>query len=254
MIWLGWEARGLMEKLKNIRAKGLKYAANMAVQWTAKDARVAVQAEIDEKVDRPTPLTKRAARTMPVPESKGAEAWVYIQDEASKGTPPSKYLRAMFTGGYRANKRSENLLRAKNILPPGWQIEPGDDAPLDQYGNLRGGGARMVQILSGLKAFREIGHQMNRTNASMARAAASKRPQAEFFVLYSVKTKTPLGVYTRKGRGQKQVAQILKFTPKRARYAKTLNFKETIDRVFHERFEIHFQEALRRMIAKVKSW
>ena len=110
----------------------------------------------------------------------------------------------------------------------------------------------MVQILSGLQAFRNIGHNMNRTNASMARAAASGRPQAEFFVLYSVKTKTPLGVYTRKGK--RKVAQILKFTPKRARYAKTIAFKETVDRVFHQRFEIHFQEALRRMIAKVKSW
>ena len=254
MIWLGWEARGLMEKLRSIKASGLKYAVNMAIQWTAGDARKAVQAEIDAKIDRPTPLTKRASRTMAVPGTKGAEAWVYIQDEASKGTPPSKYLRALVTGGYRANKRSENLLRAKNILPAGWQIEPGDDAPLNQYGNLRGGGGRMVQILSGLQAFRNVGHNMNRTNASMARAAVSGRPKAEFFVLYSTKTKTPLGVYTRKGKRTDRVAQILKFTPKRARYAKTLNFKETIDRVFHERFEIHFQEALRRMITKVKSW
>lgn len=253
MIKLTMETKGLLDKLAAIRTKGIKYAVSMAMTWVAQEARDAFQKEINTKVDRPTPLTQRASRMRPATTDRMAYD-VFVQDEASKGNPPSKYLRALIMGGYRANKRSENLLRAKGILPPGWQIEPGADAPLDAYGNMRGGGPRMVQILSGLQAFREIGHTMNRTNASMARSQASKKPMKEFFLLYSTQTKTPTGVYSRAGRGGKKLIQVLKFTPKRAKYAKLLNFQATIERVFNERFEMHFQEGLRRMIAKVKSW
>ncbi|WLT30080.1 hypothetical protein [Geothrix sp. PMB-07] len=175
-------------------------------------------------------------------------------DDKDKGVPPSKYLKALIMGGYRANKKSENLLRAKGILPPGWQIQPGDDAPLDQYGNLRGGGARYVQILSGLQAHSEAGFQMNRTNRSMGRAIASGKPLKEFFVLYSTQTKTPLGVFTRSGRKGKKVSQILKFTPKRARYNKLLNFKATVEKAFIDNFEKYFREGLKTMIQKAKSW
>jgi hypothetical protein len=248
MIGLSWETNALVAKLKAIREKGVKYALSMAMTWTAKDASEAFAKEILEKVDRPTPMTQRASRYKPATKDR-TEYDVFVQDEASKGNPPSKYLKAMVEGGYRANKRVETLLRAKNILPGGWQIQPGEDAPLDQYGNLKGGGAKYVQIISALKAFREAGHMMNRTAASAKRNAKTQR---DYFVLYSIKTKTPLGVYTRKGK--RGVSQILKFTPKRAKYTQRLPFKETIQKTFSAVFEWNFRKGLRAMLEKVKSW
>jgi hypothetical protein len=248
MIALTWETKALLAKLEAIRVKGVKYALSMAMTWTAKDASAAFAKEILQKVDRPTPMTQRASRFKAATTDR-TEYDVFVQDEASKGNPPSKYLKAMVQGGYRANKRAENLLRAKNILPGGWQIEPGQDAPLDQYGNLKGGGAKYVQILSALQAFRETGHTMNRTAASTKRNAKTQR---DYFVLYSIKTKTPLGVYTRKGK--RGIAQILKFTPKRAKYAQSLHFRETIQRTFTAFFEGYFRKGLQIMLEKVKSW
>lgn len=250
MIGLSVETKGLLDKLETIRAKGIKYAVAMAMTWTAKAAAEAFTVEIWKKVDRPNPLTARASRFRPATKDR-TEYDVFVQDEASKGTPPSKYLKALVGGGYRANKRSENLLRAKNILPPGWQIQPGEDAPLDAYGNLKGGGGKYVQILSGLKAFQERGHMMNRTARSQKLRASSLQ---DYFVLHSLKTKTPLGVYTRKGRGGRDISQILKFTPKRAKYAQILPFADVIRKAYYDAFDGNFARALRIMIIKVKSW
>lgn len=249
MIRIEVETKKLLYRLEQLRLKAVPYAVAMAMTWTSKQAAEAVKQEVDKKIDAPTPLTQRSSRYK-VANKERTEYDVYIQDEASKGVPPSKYLRPLFEGGYRANKRSENQLRRKGMLPPGWQMYPGADQ-LDRYGNLRGGGGRYVQILSGLEAFQERGFQMNRTAASGKRKGNTQR---EYFILYSVKTKTPIGIYTRSGRGGRDVKQILAFTPKRARYTKLFDFKGIINRVFRERFDANFQEALRRMLEKVKSW
>jgi hypothetical protein len=247
MIKISWETQGLIKKLEDLSTKGIKYAVSMALTWAAQDARDTAQRELNEKIDRPTPLTRRAVRLQKI-EKGSTERWVYIQDEASKGNPPSKYLKALLLGGYRANKRSERQLRVKGILPPGWQMEPGADMPQDQYGNLQGGGGRYTQILSALKSFQENGYQANRT----ARSAKRNKAQRDYFVLWSIKTRTPIGIYTRKG--TQDIPQIFKFVPKRARYNKILDFKGTVERTFHQVFEKHFREGLQRMIIKVSKW
>jgi hypothetical protein len=190
------DTKAMMDRLEAIWSRGIVYAVSTAMTWTAKAAAEAFGKDLETKIDRPTPTTQRASRYKPAAKDR-TEYDVYVQDENSKGNPPAKYLQALLGGGYRANKKFENLLRLKGILPPGWQVEPGEDMPRDPYGNMQGGGGRYVQILSALSAFREIGHQMNRTAAS---AAKHPKTQRDYFVLYSIKDKTPLGVFTRAGR------------------------------------------------------
>lgn len=250
MIGLSIDTQKLLHRLERLRLKAIPYAVAMAMTWTAKAAAEAFAKQLGDKLDRPTPFTLRSARFRPANKEK-TEFDVYIQDEASKGVPPAKYLLALVRGGYRKNKATENLLRRAGILPGGWQVQPGADAPLDGYGNLQGGGGRYTAILSALKAHRETGFTMNRTAASAKRNAKTQR---DYFVLYSLKTKTPTGVYTRTGRGGSSIKQILAFTPKRSKYPKMLDFRETIGRAFRETFDRNFREGLRRMLDKVKSW
>ena len=250
VIQLTIETKALLDKLNAIRAKGIKYAVSMAMTWTAKDASEAFAKEMQEKLDRPMPQTLKASRFKPATADK-TEYDVYVQDQGSGLAPPSAYLQAEITGGYRKNKGIENLLRSRNILPPGWQVELGDDAPKDQYGNLTGGGGKYQQIALGLSAYTE-----ERANAIQA-ARLKRNPnmavsKKEYFVLYSLKTKTPTGVYTRKGK--RGVAQLLKFTPKRAKYTQRLPFKETIQRTFTAVFDGNFKKGLEAMLEKVKSW
>lgn len=250
MITLTWETKALLAKLEAIRKKGIKYALSMAMTWTAKDASGAVKEKIKENFDQPRPQTVAASRFKPATKDK-TEYDVYVQDQGAGLAAPSDYLQPEVTGGYRKNKGFENRLRAANILPPGWQVEPGDDFPRDQYGNMRGGGGKYQEIALGLSAYtadraQAIQAARQKKNKHMA---VSKR---EYFVLYSLKTKTPLGVYTRKGK--RGVAQILKFTPKRAKYKQRLPFKETIQRTFATVFDGYFRKGLEIMLEKVKSW
>ncbi len=260
MIGLQWETKALLAKLEALSSKGIKYAVAAAMTKTAVAAKAAFDKVLQAKLDRPRPMTKGATRYKAATKDR-IDYDVFVKGEdwdsgpRGKEVDPNRYLRALILGGYRANKKSEMLLRAKGILPPGYQLQPGEDAKLDAYGNIPGG--RYTQMLSYFKALRDIGSTENRNTSGRTgrNPARDKRRAAttrDYFVLYSLKTKTPTGIYTKKGK--RGVAQIFKFVPKRAKYAKILDFKSTIDATFREVFEGHFRAALKVMIEKVKSW
>jgi hypothetical protein len=259
MISISVDTKAMIQKLQDLSTKGIRYAVAMAMTWTAKDAKAAFDAEIQSKIDRPRPITKGATRYK-IANKDRTEYMVFLKgddwDEGARGKEvnPNRYLRALVLGGYRANKKSEARLRAKGILPPGWQLQPGDDAPLDAYGNISGG--RYTAMLSALRAFNEQGYKMNfntsgKTHRNPARDKAKAAAGPKYFVLWSIKDKTPTGIYTRKG---KKAVQIWKFVPKRAKYNKTLDFRKTIELTFHQVFEKHFREGLQRMLVKVSKW
>lgn len=260
MIGITIETKALIQRLQELSTKGIRYAVAMAMTWTAVDAKAAFDKELQTKLDRPRPMTKGATRYKVATKDR-TQYDVFIKGEdwdwqggRGKEVNPNRYLRALITGGYRANKKSERLLRAKGILPPGWQLQPGEDAPLDAYGNIPGG--RYTGMISALRAFHERGYTMNynasgRTGRNKARDARRAAEGPRYFVLWSLKSKTPTGIYSRKGKG---IQQIWKMVPKRAKYAKTLDFKETIARTFRSVFEGHFREGLQRMIIKVSKW
>jgi len=261
MIKFGWHTKEWMARLTYLRGgKGLKYAIATAMTKTAVAAKYAFDKVLSSKLDRPTPQTQHATRYQAATKNrqeydvfvKGAD-WNW--QTRGKVVEPSEYLKALTQGGYRANKKSEMLLRAKGILPPGWQMEPGDDAKLNAYGNIPGG--TYVQVLSAMRALRDQGSTENRrtdgrTGRNPARDKRRAKTQRDYFVLWSIKTKTPLGIYTRKGK--RGVAQLFKFVPKRARYSKVLDFKGTIEATFNQVFEGHFRDALWTMLQKVKLW
>jgi len=119
--------------------------------------------EMNRVFDRPTPLTLNAVLFRKATKHK-LVAEVFIRNEASKGTPPSKYLYPEVTGGPRGQKAFERRLeqhpRGRSFYVPGRQ------APRDAYGNVP---ARVIsQILSQL-AVRQGAYQ-NETQVSRARA------------------------------------------------------------------------------------
>lgn len=125
-----------LEKSFNQYAQGdIAVALVRALNDVAFDARVAWQEAMPQLFDRPVPLTldaviyKKASIQEPVAE-------VFIRDQATKGTPPAKYLLPQVLGGTRGGKRSENLLRAAGILGGGEFWVPGQQARLDAHGNL----------------------------------------------------------------------------------------------------------------------
>jgi len=94
-----------------------------ALTRTAKAAQAEIS-KIPATFQSVVPLTARAVLMKPALAADGIagmEAMVYIRNEAPKGTPPSKYLRAEILGGARHDKRSEHAFQSAGIMQPGQQ-------------------------------------------------------------------------------------------------------------------------------------
>jgi hypothetical protein len=153
------EVKKLLSQLGLEADKALKITINETVRGVHKREKE----EIRNVFDRPNPRTQSAPRYTTLSTSKNRHvAEVYLNYNPDGGIPPSKYLQAEIFGGKRALKRSEILLQRMGYLPPGYITRPGPHADIDQYGNMKGG--QIVQILSQLRAFPEVGYRANATN------------------------------------------------------------------------------------------
>jgi len=166
----------------------LPFAAVVALSRSAVIARDEVKDDMRRVFKNPTPYALGAARAKPATKQTMASA-VLLRDFG--GTPAENYLGPEIEGGDRHVKASEKALRIVGILPADKFIAPGKGAKLDQYGNQSAG--EIVQILSALKAFSQVGYVANRSTRQ--KLAKRPRPQRQFFVAKSRITGEPLGVY-----------------------------------------------------------
>lgn len=163
-----------------------------------------VQQTLPRVFDQPTPWTIRGVRygqaTLQRPTSS-----VFMSDDPNKGIPPARYLQPQAKGGRRRQKRSERAMERIGLIGRGEGWVPGDDMKLNRYGNVPG--ARMIQILSQLKALERVeGALQNQTARSKAR-----NPRRKQYFSPRPGSKLPRGVYERYGRGRRQVRPVLIF-------------------------------------------
>lgn len=171
----------------------LPFAAMQAANATAFEIRNVWARTAPRVFDRPTPLTVKAAQYEKATKAK-PYAVVKLRDEASKGTPPAKYLLAEVQGGSRRKKGMELLLQAKGVMPAGMFAVPGKGADLDAFGNVRGGQVR--QILAQLQAGGEQGYASNESETSRKRR--KRRGGHDFFALKMQRGNLPAGIYRRR--------------------------------------------------------
>lgn len=200
---------GLPEVLKafgEIADRDLQYAGMQASNTLAFGARSEWQREAQRVFDRPVALTinaavyRKATRERPFAEVK-------IRDEASKGTPPVKYLLAEVQGGPRTYTRFERALRAAGVLPQGMFAVPAKGVELDAFGNVPRG--VHTRILSALRAS-PTGDNTSRRARQRAR---SQRGRTGYFALSRGEGDLPAGIYQRLainfGSGATSVARLI---------------------------------------------
>lgn len=127
-----------------------------------------VREEIRTKFDRPTPWVLNGPYVVPAKDGDqfaGTEARIAWREFAGKGVPAQKILRAQIEGGARRLKSFERLIG----LPSNRVAVPGRWAPLDAYGNIPG--PFIVQVLSDLRLFGEVGFVANRVRTREETAA-----------------------------------------------------------------------------------
>lgn len=198
------DVKKLLSQLGFDADKALKVAINETVRGVFNRERT----EIKNVFDRPNPRTQSAPRYTTLSTSRNRHtAEVYLNYTPDGGIPPSKYLQAEIFGGKRALKRSEILLQRMGYLPYGYITRPGPHADIDRYGNMKG--SQIVQILSQLKAFPEVGYRANATNPGSGKY--------QYFV------KRGSGIF-RRIRGARGVIECVMLFIKTPTYQKRFNF------------------------------
>ena len=184
------DAKRMGSVMKSASGKQVRFALKNTLNDVAFDVTREHKNYVREVFDKPTPWTEKALEVYKARANRMA-ASVAMKTQAFKGNPPTKFLAAQAMGGKRKLKRYEQALYRKGILPEGMVTLP-TRKYRNRYGNISG--PLTVQILSFLRAFGEMGFNMNRarTKAEMKAAARTRRAQREnptkFFVKYKAGT------------------------------------------------------------------
>lgn len=226
------------EALKEFRAfrVNVPLATAKAMTFTAEAVRAEEKTEMLRVFDRPTPFTLNSLYLKPATPST-LTARVYFKDLRWK----AHYLIPQVEGGGRPLKRFEKMLQSRGQMPVGMFAVPGERADLDAYGNMSRG--QLIKILSALNALPEAGYLANRSAASAARRARSRKPKA--LVNYFVgrpSSKDPIGVWERIGKTG--LRPILIFV-KAPRYKKRFDFYRIANNVATREFPLRLERALR---------
>lgn len=201
-----------LARLSKLEPRQFPFIVALAMNRTMKVIKQDLRDEMAKVFDRPAPFTLNALATNAA-KKESLEASVRLREFAGKGVPASKYLVPQIYAGPRKHKRFEIALIRAGVMPPDLFAVPGQSAPLDNYGNLRG--SYITQILSYLKAFGEQGYVANRTARSTARR------KAQFFAVNPQNQRTaglPYGIYQRTGDNIKLVIAFVKQPTYRKRF------------------------------------
>lgn len=232
MLKMSSNANGLVAYVGQKKGQMEKATASMLNQ-AAFAVRRALIGEMRQKFKpKPTPFMERS---MWVDQASVARPWARVYPRSIGDNDPAAILAPHVFGGSRSIKRSERRLMDAGILPRGYYIAPGAAAPLDRYGNIRGG--FVVRLLSYLRAFSEVGSLANMNDKRRDRLAKRKRvggfiniTGVQYFVAYGRlrdgrgKHLAP-GIYERRGTHGVRIRPVIMFVRK-PRYAKRLRWIE----------------------------
>jgi len=211
------------EKIK----KEERWAVADALTEVGKQAVEALEKEVQRVFDRPTKWVIKSFYSTRANE-RNIRIKVGIKDFAGKSkNTASVILGPHIEGGNRSIKRMEFWLREKGMLKTGEYVVPGIGIKLNKNGNISG--PQITKILSGVKAFSEVGYKMNVTEQSKKR----KRNPAEYFVIRSgIKSHLHPGIYQRTSSSVKPLLMFVR-TPV---YKKVFNFEKIITDVYNKSF------------------
>lgn len=241
------DATTLLGKVDDIAARQLPFAVMLAINDASDAVRRNWVSSIPSVFQQPTPPTLSAVLYKKATK-QNLEAFVYLRDEASKGTPPVKWLSAPSLGGARQPKPYELRLRERGILGPSEFTVAAKGFPLDSFGNIPANVIRTV--LADVSALRD---PLDRSNAESRRKRRNRRnigKRATYFYLRESRGRLPRGIYQRirfaSGSAVRMVLAIVSGAP---RYTARFNPVVFSESVFHR----EFREALPKRLAQARA-
>jgi hypothetical protein len=213
-----------------VQRSNIPFVTAYALTKAAQDVRSAEVEGMRTAFDRPSRFALNALQVVPATKADLRSAVVFKQGFGS--IPAERYLGPQVHGGQRAKKSHERALQAAGILRAAEYCVPGQAAPLDAHGNIKG--SEVARILSQLQASRDPMQNMT----ARSRKRAIKRSGGQYFVLRDAR-QAPDGIYKRTTGGVAQPVLVFVRAPA---YAQRLPFEATAFDVVERRLHVHFAE------------
>lgn len=234
----------IAEAMRDVDRWAIPYITASTLTDVAKGAAMAERKALPWRFDRPTPYVSKGLLYRPA-DKNWLVSEVYVSDEHFKGNPVHHILRPHVQGGPRRAKRYEVRLRNAGILGPNEFTVPGAAAPLDPYGNLRGG--HIERMLSQLQAAEQYaGYMANETGRSRRRNRG--RVNDRYFVAKG-DTSLPRGIWLRNGR---RVRPFLIFVQGAPSYSPIYPFGQVAADYAEDNFRRLFTQRFNSFVAKGK--
>jgi hypothetical protein len=227
----------LQGKLMALKERSLPYAIANAMTGTAQQAKRTLQERLPRYIDRPRPATINAVFTYPKRVSPQQ-----LEVELGLADYQARRIGAIFTGGPRPAKRSEQQLRNRGIIPGGAFIVPTGVRPrLDRFGGLRGGD--VTAMLSRVRGFGFGNEYANRSDSKRSKAA---RRQTDYFAAVMPTAKgRKLAIYARAGRKQRGYVTAFYVISQAPSYRKQVPAQTILSDAFRTHFQYELAKAIR---------
>lgn len=226
--------------------KQIPFATALAITALAKRIKEAEIKVMSSRLDRPNRWTVNSLYVKgPKKTDKPMEGKVWFNDYAGKGTPAEKYMPMSVYGGARRHKRFEKALIARGFMQPNQFVVPGSGAQIDSYGNMTTG--QIVRILSGLKAFSEVGYDANATGSAKSR----RKGNAQRYFVATIDGATGVWERVKSGFGD-GVKPIMIFTEGAPYYRKRYPFFQVAENTQKKWYFVEFQAALDKALGSAK--
>lgn len=176
----------------------MRAVAASALTAAARDVERNWLGQLSGRLDRPTPLTTRAAVVQQATAARPV-ATVKLRDLAPDGgLAPADYLLPQERGGARGLKKFERALQTAGALPAGYRAVPGPAARLDGYGNVSRG--QIVEVLNQLVGAGALSPGYRKVISARAakRKAAARRAGRQYLAITERRAGgLPMGIYHR---------------------------------------------------------
>ncbi len=244
----------VIRRLNQVQRKQVPFATALALTKTAQAVRAAEYKELQAKIDRPTQYTLNSLFLEGAKPSK-LYARVWLKDAAGKGgTPATKYLGPLVSGGDRSLKGFERALARIGVLPQGMAAVPGKAVTLDGFGNFPK--PLLIQLLSYFRAFGEQGFKANITDKRRDKLRKGTKAKRGFtyFALRQARGKLLPGIYRRTDFGElgSAVEPILIFVPDIPNYERRIDFYGVANKVQRAVFDAEFGKAMAQALATAR--
>ncbi|WHI52971.1 hypothetical protein P3339_09475 [Microbulbifer sp. MLAF003] len=211
--------------------KQLPYASSVALNNVAFRIRGEERSAMGRVFKNPAKLTLNSVLVKKATKCSGI-AKIFIRDQATNGTAPSKYLAPSVIDVKRNDKRFERALQHMGVLPSGMYVVHGKAARLNKHGNISA--ATYKKILAELRAG----------------SGSGQDKKGKYFV---GKVNGVLGVWKRAGSKRRPtVKPILIFLRGKPDYKKRFPFLRIAEGIARRHLPIELNKAMDHAIATAK--